>query len=582
MAEKAILQLASMLRTILDGIRGPLWPLARELELVRTLFAPPPAARSRPLRARVGRPGPTLAECELPPMVLLPLAENAMKHGPSAGPSPAWCAVGERGRPRGAVRPREPGPPTGPVPAARVAHLRAQAPGRLRQRRAVRARRTRGVDPGDLGAAGRPHRSGAVTPPMRDYHRRRRAARAAAPDPARLGTAGRRAARRLRERGPGAGGAEDAPAGPAAARHPDARATGMDLRGARSASRGRRSSSSPPTPSTRCARSTSARSTTCSSRWTPPGCSARSRARAGCPRRARSRAAPVQRLAIETRQGIRLLDPAGITHVVLEGELPTLFTAREKLLADATLQQLQDQLAPFGFERVHRRALLHLGRVARLQPLPTGGYLAERRGRAPWNLPPGGPRAPPAPRPPQGARRRRAVEVCAQRGPCARGGLALPPRTDMQSAPANSIRQPRRRRRVAMNSMIQRVVFLAVIAESLVAHAQSKSGTAGSRRSSRARPEWQRLARSCSSEPSDPWATKAFPEYRWRLTGMADQYTAGMDYQTTRDGQPSGYITSLGAAAARSGERDPEARRREAAREADRGGGVGARRRPDR
>lgn len=92
----------------------------------------------------------------------------------------------------------------------------------------------------------------------------------------------------------------------------------------------------------------------------------------------RSRAsAPVQRLAIETRQGIRLLDPAEITHVVLEGELPTVVTAREKVLADASLQQLHDQLAPFGFERVHRRALLHLGRVVRLKPLPTGGYLAE-------------------------------------------------------------------------------------------------------------------------------------------------------------------------------------------------------------
>lgn len=85
------------------------------------------------------------------------------------------------------------------------------------------------------------------------------------------------------------------------------------------------------------------------------------------------------RLPIPTRQGIRLLNPEDITHVVLEGELVTLFVGAEQLLADSTLQELQDKLEPFGFERVHRRALLHLGRVNRLVPLETGGFLAQIR-----------------------------------------------------------------------------------------------------------------------------------------------------------------------------------------------------------
>jgi two-component system LytT family response regulator len=85
------------------------------------------------------------------------------------------------------------------------------------------------------------------------------------------------------------------------------------------------------------------------------------------------------RLPIVTRQGIRLLKPEDISHVVLDGELATVFTATEQLLTDASLQELQDKLAPFGFERVHRRALLHLGRVARLTPLETGGFLAHVR-----------------------------------------------------------------------------------------------------------------------------------------------------------------------------------------------------------
>lgn len=96
-------------------------------------------------------------------------------------------------------------------------------------------------------------------------------------------------------------------------------------------------------------------------------------------RRLESTASDVQRLPIVTRHGIRLLRPEDISHVVLDGELATVFTATEQLLTDATLQELQDKLAPFGFERVHRRALLHLGRVARLTPLETGGFLAHVR-----------------------------------------------------------------------------------------------------------------------------------------------------------------------------------------------------------
>jgi two-component system, LytTR family, response regulator len=93
----------------------------------------------------------------------------------------------------------------------------------------------------------------------------------------------------------------------------------------------------------------------------------------------RLESSPVDRLPIVTRHGIRLLRPEDISHVVLDGELATVFTATEQLLTDATLQELQDKLAPFGFERVHRRALLHLGRVARLTPLETGGFLAHVR-----------------------------------------------------------------------------------------------------------------------------------------------------------------------------------------------------------
>lgn len=83
-AERAILQLSSMLRTVMSGIEKDEWPLAKELELCDALFAmylvrdPDMFVYVRDLPAEL----PAIA---VPPMLLLPLAENAMKHGPSKG-----------------------------------------------------------------------------------------------------------------------------------------------------------------------------------------------------------------------------------------------------------------------------------------------------------------------------------------------------------------------------------------------------------------------------------------------------------------------------------------------------------------
>lgn len=83
-AEQATLALASMLRTMLEGIRPPSWPLATEVSLVRALFELH-AIRDRTRYAfRVEVPDP-LPDARLPPMLLLPLVENAITHGPSAG-----------------------------------------------------------------------------------------------------------------------------------------------------------------------------------------------------------------------------------------------------------------------------------------------------------------------------------------------------------------------------------------------------------------------------------------------------------------------------------------------------------------
>ncbi|CAM4251676.1 LytR/AlgR family response regulator transcription factor [Corallococcus exiguus] len=110
------------------------------------------------------------------------------------------------------------------------------------------------------------------------------------------------------------------------------------------------------------------------------------RARARVPARVKAPTATAQtaaaekpaltRLPIPTRQGLVLVSPDAISHASLEDELVTVFTAQGDYLTDFTLNELADKLPPEHFHRVHRRALLNLSHVTRLEPLETGGYLA--------------------------------------------------------------------------------------------------------------------------------------------------------------------------------------------------------------
>jgi two-component system, LytTR family, response regulator len=97
------------------------------------------------------------------------------------------------------------------------------------------------------------------------------------------------------------------------------------------------------------------------------------------PTRGQATAVPkgLARLPIPTRQGIVLVDPDTISHATLEGELVTVFTTQGEFLTDFTLNELADKLPVEGFQRVHRRALLNLAHVTRLEPLETGGYIAK-------------------------------------------------------------------------------------------------------------------------------------------------------------------------------------------------------------
>ncbi|HXU06567.1 MAG TPA: LytTR family DNA-binding domain-containing protein [Polyangia bacterium] len=92
---------------------------------------------------------------------------------------------------------------------------------------------------------------------------------------------------------------------------------------------------------------------------------------------------PLDRLALPTRQGIVLLDPLTVSHAELDGELVTVHTADAQYLSAMSLQELESRLPGERFARVHRRAIVNLEHVVRLEPNEVGGYTARtRNGRA--------------------------------------------------------------------------------------------------------------------------------------------------------------------------------------------------------
>ncbi|MEL6347452.1 MAG: histidine kinase [Myxococcota bacterium] len=83
-AETAILRLSGLLREVMAGVRAPQWPLSRELSLLKDFWSLHQIRDPERFTVELDVPEP-LPDAHLPPMLLLPLAENAIKHGPGAG-----------------------------------------------------------------------------------------------------------------------------------------------------------------------------------------------------------------------------------------------------------------------------------------------------------------------------------------------------------------------------------------------------------------------------------------------------------------------------------------------------------------
>ncbi len=108
-AEAATLKLASILRTIFEALQRPDWSLGREIALIEQLadlYAARDAGRYL-FRIDVDD---AARDLPAPPLILLPLFENAIKHGPAAGHAGAVSLVVKREPTRATVEIRNPGP----------------------------------------------------------------------------------------------------------------------------------------------------------------------------------------------------------------------------------------------------------------------------------------------------------------------------------------------------------------------------------------------------------------------------------------------------------------------------------------
>lgn len=79
-AEEATLRLSALLRRILEALELPLWPLRDEFNLLEDLLALEALRFEGRLTAGLSLE-PGMAERPVPPLLLLPLVENSLKHG---------------------------------------------------------------------------------------------------------------------------------------------------------------------------------------------------------------------------------------------------------------------------------------------------------------------------------------------------------------------------------------------------------------------------------------------------------------------------------------------------------------------
>lgn len=84
---------------------------------------------------------------------------------------------------------------------------------------------------------------------------------------------------------------------------------------------------------------------------------------------------PLERLVIRTRGKLVFVKPGDIDWIEADGKLAQLHVGRETHAVRIPLKRLEQRLAPHGFVRVHRSAIVNVDRIKELEPWFHGEYV---------------------------------------------------------------------------------------------------------------------------------------------------------------------------------------------------------------
>jgi len=84
---------------------------------------------------------------------------------------------------------------------------------------------------------------------------------------------------------------------------------------------------------------------------------------------------PLDRLVIRTRGKVSFLKPSEIDWIEADGKYAKLHVGRETHVVRQQLKRLEPRLAPHGFVRVHRSAIVNVDRIKELEPWFHGEYV---------------------------------------------------------------------------------------------------------------------------------------------------------------------------------------------------------------
>jgi two-component system, LytTR family, response regulator len=84
---------------------------------------------------------------------------------------------------------------------------------------------------------------------------------------------------------------------------------------------------------------------------------------------------PLDRLVIRAGGKVMFVKPGDIDWIEADGKLAQVHVGREILAVRIPLKQLEERLAPHGFVRVHRSAIVNVDRIRELEPWFHGEYV---------------------------------------------------------------------------------------------------------------------------------------------------------------------------------------------------------------